>query len=377
MTRVAVLGDGVTASAIRWFVGQCSHYELSDVPEADLVVTSPGIPPKNWPNVPVDIISDIEFAYRVLKKEYHLTFIGVTGTNGKTTVASGIAQALDVDVYGNIGTPLIRMLPPPLETRYVVLELSSYQLYSSPTLHCDIAIILNVEPDHLEWHGTFDAYKQAKKCIVKSRNQRLYVPKTMAVELNEHSDVQIIEHLTAPNWPQFNGPHNQLNAAVIQDVAMHCGASKVLVNDRMKRYALPKFRCEPIASPFPMTIINDSKATNPSATLAAIGSTPGDKVLILSGEPKFDYDADWMREILSNCKVVYATGGLSQNRHVFPEEFWPQLVFYSHLKDAVLDALKYAVGGTLLFSPSAASFDEFSNYMERGHAFNAYINRAI
>ena len=62
---------------------------------------------------------------------------------------------------------------------------------------------------------------------------------------------------------------------------------------------------------------------------------------------------------------------------MFPEEFWPQLVFYSHLKDAVLDALKHAVGGTLLFSPSAASFDEFSNYMERGHAFNAYINRAI
>ena len=117
---------------------------------------------------------------------------------------------------------------------------------------------------------------------------------------------------------------------------------------------------------FPMTIINDSKATNPSATLAAINSTPGDKVLILSGEPKFDYDADWMREILSNCTAVYATGGLSQNRHVFPEEFWPQLVFYAYLKDAVMDALKRAEGGTLLFSPSAASFDEFSNYMEQG-----------
>jgi UDP-N-acetylmuramoylalanine--D-glutamate ligase len=164
---------------------------------------------------------------------------------------------------------------------------------------------------------------------------------------------------------------------VIQDVAMQCGASKALVNDRMNGYALPKFRCEPIASPFPMTIINDSKATNPSATLAAINSTPGDKVLILSGEPKFDYDADWMREILSNCTAVYATGGLSQNRHVFPEEFWPQLVFYAYLKDAVMDALKRAEGGTLLFSPSAASFDEFSNYMERGHAFNAYINHAI
>ena len=112
MTRVSVLGDGVTASAIRWFLGQAAHYELSDVSGADLVVTSPGIPPKNWPNVPVDIISDIEFAYRVLK-EYHLTFIGVTGTNGKTTVASGIAQALDVDAYGNIGTPLIRMLEHP------------------------------------------------------------------------------------------------------------------------------------------------------------------------------------------------------------------------------------------------------------------------
>ena len=109
MTSIAVLGDGITAKAVHSHIEKYPETYVVVAPEdADIIVTSPGIPPHKWPEVTCEIISDIEFAYRILKERDILpTIIGITGTNGKTTVTAGIAHCLNVTPYGNIGHPLI------------------------------------------------------------------------------------------------------------------------------------------------------------------------------------------------------------------------------------------------------------------------------
>ena len=109
MINIAVLGDGITAKAVHNFIEKHQvDYNVVAPEDADLIVTSPGIPPHKWPDASCEIISDIEFAYRVLiKRNLSPTIIGITGTNGKTTITAGIAHCLHVTAYGNIGHPLI------------------------------------------------------------------------------------------------------------------------------------------------------------------------------------------------------------------------------------------------------------------------------
>jgi len=379
VTRIGILGDGITARAIRSFVSQSGDHIETSIDTAELIVTSPGIPPNQWPETGIQIISDIEFAYRLLKKESpQRCIIGITGTNGKTTVASGVAHALSVNAYGNIGVPLIHALTDASEHNIIVLELSSFQLFSSPTLHCDIAVVLNVAVDHLEWHGSFDAYKSAKKRLIKSENQRLYIPKDIENDMAlNHGDIIPIDSLPVPKWEQFIGRHNQLNAAVIQAIATSCGMNNSELDQRMLSYNLPSFRCERVFSNGNITIINDSKATNPSATMAAVRGLTEEVILILCGQPKSDYSHEWMAKILTACHKVYAAGYLHDHQHVFPDGVVDQITFFPTLKDATAAAINNMIQGTILFSPSAASFDEFDDYMARGRAFNEYVQDAF
>jgi UDP-N-acetylmuramoylalanine--D-glutamate ligase len=373
MKHIGVLGDGITARAVRRFLNQSKEYELVAVSVADTIIASPGIPPHEWPNGAGDIISDIEFAYRILKCEDRLpTIVGVTGTNGKTTVASGLAHALSTEAYGNIGRPLIDQMEHLNSKDVIIVELSSFQLFSSPTLVCDIAIIINIEPDHLLWHGSFENYKNAKLGIVRGPHQQVVCPEGLTVQISGHRTN--IESLPMPHWPQFFGRHNFLNAGIIQHVALTLGVNQDELNRRMSAYQLPPFRCQVIQNRLGQLVVNDSKATNMSSTRAAVQGFHGEKLLILCGQPKENYTVEFMDEIFSHCRWVFAAGGLAKYTSVFPVEYHSKLRFFHTLKAATAEALLLVGRGTILLSPSAASFDEFNNYMHRGEEFNQYVS---
>ena len=380
MIKVAVLGQGVTANAVLSFLkSQGDAYNIVAPNNADIIVTSPGIPPQEWPEASCEIISDIEFAYRILK-ERHLspTIIGITGTNGKTTVTAGIAHCLNVTPYGNIGRPLILDVDAITSESTIVIELSSYQLTSSPTLCCNIAVITNIENDHQDWHQTFEHYKQAKLNIIKD-DQICFIPESLITteSLPNGCKVHSIESLPTPGFDQFYGQHNQLNAAMIQAVLLHCGLGKLDIGNQITTFTLPPFRCELIYSHHDLTIINDSKATNMAATLAAVNSFDGAMLLILSGQPKEPYTESFMSAISEKCEQVYATGDLARNPNVFPQEVRSKIVFFNSLEDAAKSAIRQFKSGIILFSPSAASFDEFKNYNDRGKAFSNYVKDSI
>ena len=382
MIRVGVLGDGITAKAVQGFLHQSTEYSYSDVTDADVIVTSPGIPPRDWPDTTVEIISDIEFAYRILKGQDRLPkIIGVTGTNGKTTVASGLAHALGVTPYGNIGRPLISDLDNAVKHPVMVIELSSFQLFSSPSLHCDIGIIMNIKPDHLEWHESFSHYKAAKQQMIKKQPQHIYCPKELEIEIkarmNNAQAITVIDGLSIPNWPQFLGGHNKLNAALIKNVVIGLGYSEAMLHQKMASFTLPPYRCEVILKKDALTIVNDSKATNMAATLSAVQSFNGKKLLILCGKSKAPYTSHWMASICNECDTIFVAGELAKYPSVFPKDYQSKLSFYDHLKDATSAAIQMAKEGTILFSPSAASFDAFENYMDRGRAFNDYVSEFI
>jgi UDP-N-acetylmuramoylalanine--D-glutamate ligase len=377
--RVAVLGDGVTAGAVRDYLARHNMTEVS-VSEASIIVVSPGIPPVQFPTTDAEIISDIEFAYRILQRQdQDYNIIGITGTNGKTTVASGLAHIFNTQAFGNIGTPFISQVDQLSPDVPIILELSSYQIYTSPTLVCNTSVILNITQDHVAWHTTFEHYQLAKLGLVRSGVEHVYVPQEV-VELEAFrgcdADVHVIDALETVVLPHLYGGHNQVNAAVMVDIAQSYGLSKDYILDRLMSFVLPPFRCQKVYESNDCMIINDSKATNMDATLSAVRSFSPCRVLILAGEAKGDYTAEWAEQIAEHCDYIYAAGGLAQHKELFPEWFQQRIQWFSSLKDATECALQ-CKQGTILFSPSAASFDEFSNYIERGDVFTRCVQAHV
>lgn len=376
MKQVGVLGNGVTAKAVKAFLLRSKDYEESNIDTAELIITSPGIPPKGWPNASAEIISDIEFAFRILK-ERRITpkVVGITGTNGKTTVAAGLAHVLGVEAYGNIGVPLIDHIEEISNQSTLVLELSSFQLKSSPLLMCDIAIITNITEDHLEWHQSFENYESAKLSIIKSSNQIVILPEAYRSKLSVAvKETFFVESLKAKKvW--FSEFHNQQNFAIIEIVASKLGVHLESIHLKLDQFELPPFRCQKIQNKLGIEIINDSKSTNMGATLAAVKCYQNINALILSGQPKSNFSDEWAEVVLRNCQNIYAAGDLAITRNVFPEKIRSRIKFYSSLKLATNAAIQNHSDGVILFSPGAASFDEFESYFQRGKAFNEYVNK--
>jgi UDP-N-acetylmuramoylalanine--D-glutamate ligase len=377
--KVAVLGEGVTAGAVRDYL---ARHNMTEVPvsEASIIVASPGIPPAQFPTTEAEIISEIELAYRIVQthdQDYNI--IGITGTNGKTTVASGLAHIFNTQAFGNIGMPFISQVDQLSPNVPIILELSSYQIFTSPTLVCNTSVILNITQDHVAWHTTFEQYQLAKLGLIRSGVEHVYVPQDV-VDLEAFrgcgAEVHVIDALDNVAMPNLVGGHNHVNAAVMVDIAQSYGLSKDQILERLMSFTLPPFRCQKVYESNERVIINDSKATNMDATLSAVRSFSPCRVLILAGEAKGTYTAEWAEQIAAHCDYIYAAGGLVQNKALFPEWFQQRIEWFSSLKD-VTDYVVQKHQGTILFSPSAASFDEFSNYIERGEAFSRYVQDCV
>jgi UDP-N-acetylmuramoylalanine--D-glutamate ligase len=347
--------------------------DLSLLAGAELLVKSPGVPGEaalvraaRQRGVPV--WSEVELGYRLLGEA---RLIGVTGTNGKTTTTELLGAILradgrDVAVAGNVGTPLSSVQ----RAEWVVCELSSFQLEDVHELACDVAVLLNLEPDHLDRHGTFDAYRAAKLRIFE-RARAAVVPRGLALD-DSYRPVSVVEFAAdddLPAEPRIRGPHNRENAAAATAAARAAGVGDAAIAEALRTFPGVPHRLEPVGERDGVRYVNDSKATNVAAARRALAAYADEPVrLILGGSLKGEDFAPLTAAIGPNVRSIHLIG-----------EAAPLLVSAladrrAHTDGDLATAVAHAAalastGDVILLSPACASYDQFENFEQRGEAF--------
>jgi UDP-N-acetylmuramoylalanine--D-glutamate ligase len=344
--------------------------DLSLLDGVQVVVKSPGVPGEA-PLVAaarergIPVWSEIELGYRLLPDA---KFIGVTGTNGKTTTTELLgaivrAAGRNVAVAGNVGTPLTSVR----SADWVVCELSSFQLEDVHELSCDVAVLLNLEPDHVDRHGSFEAYRDAKLRIFE-RSRAQVVPRGLGLP-----GIEFAADDELPAEPLIRGTHNRENAAAATAAARAVGIADEHIAAALRTFPGVPHRLELVGERDGVRYVNDSKATNVSAALRALAAYAGDPVhLILGGSPKGEDFAPLAAAIGPNVKSV----------HLIGEEAERLAEVIDGHRDGTLEAaVEHAAqlaepGDVVLLSPACASYDQFTNFEERGDAFRRLATQA-
>jgi UDP-N-acetylmuramoylalanine--D-glutamate ligase len=381
-------GVGVEADEVR-----LGEWDRSFLDGIDLVVTSPGVPEHAPPLADalrsgVPIWSEIELAFRHLEAP----IAAVTATNGKTTVteaASGmlVNGGLRAAAVGNIGDPLSGAVESSWDA--LVVEASSFQLRFVESFKADCAVLLNVAPDHLDWHGTFEAYAAAKQRILERQTESDIVvfdaddPGASGLVGVGPAKRIPVSGISVPSggWGVEEGvllvgdarialedmhrsdPAFVVDIAAAAVAAAHLGADAVSIEAGARTYRPGRHRREVVGEWAGVTWINDSKATNPHAALAAIRAYPS-VVLIAGGRAK-GLDVTPLA-LEPNLKGIVAIGEaadqiLECNRAAVAAGSMEEAV-------SVADELS-TPGDTILLAPGCASFDMFESYADRGDAF--------
>ena len=230
--------------------------------------------------------------------------MGVTGTNGKTTTAELLGAIFrhagrDVAVAGNVGTPFTSVRA----ADWVVCELSSFQLEDVHDFACDVAVLLNLEPDHLDRHGSFAAYRDAKLRIFERARAKV-VPRGLGLEGIEFSADDPL-----PAEPLMRGAHNRENAAAATAAARAAGIADAPIGEALRTFPGVPHRLELVADRDGVRYVNDSKATNVAAALRALAAYRDEPVhLILGGSPKGEDFAPLAAAIGPNVRSVHLIG---------------------------------------------------------------------
>ena len=342
----------------------------------DLVVKSPGVPAES-PLVTVartqgvPVWSEVELGYRLLPVGARL--IGVTGTNGKTTTTELLGTILradgrDVEVAGNVGRALTDAAEVATEDAWIVCELSSFQLEDIHTLACDVAVLLNLEPDHLDRHGTFEAYRDAKLRIFERAHAKV-VPRGFGVEGIEFSADDVL-----PAEPLIPGRHNRENAAAATAAARAAGVPDEAIAQALRAFAGVPHRVELVRELRGVRWVNDSKATNTAAARRGVAAYEAPLRLILGGSLKGEDFGAFARDLPENVHSIYLVGAASDELAAALEAVGRSYVRAGDLSTAVSRAAADAEpGDVVLLSPACASYDQFKNFEERGDAFRRHV----
>jgi UDP-N-acetylmuramoylalanine--D-glutamate ligase len=341
--------------------------DLSLLDGVELLVKSPGVPGEAPLVVAargrgIPVWSEVELGARLLEGA---RIIGVTGTNGKTTTVELLgaifrAAGREVAVAGNVGTPLTSIR----NADWVVCELSSFQLEDVHELACDVAVLLNLEPDHLDRHGSFEAYRDVKLRIFERTRVKI-VPQGLGFEGTEFSaDGEL------PAEPLIRGRHNRENAAAATAAARAAGIADEAIADALRTFVGVPHRLEVVGEHDGVRFVNDSKATNVAAARRALAAYADEPVhLILGGSYKGEDFNPLAAAIGPNVRSVHLIG-----------EEAPRLaeVIDGHLDETLERAVTHAVelaavGDVVLLSPAAASYDQFDNFEVRGDAFRNLV----
>jgi UDP-N-acetylmuramoylalanine--D-glutamate ligase len=375
----------------------------------DLIVASPGVPPTLPPlaaarAIGVPVWSEIELAWRFLRGR----LICITGSNGKTTTTSLIGHILEtaglpVQVAGNIGTPLISRVDLSSDSGFTVVEASSFQLELIAGFRPDIAVLLNVTPDHLDRHGSIEAYAKAKARMFENQTPEdaavlnaddavapQYVPgaprvfwfsrlKRVASGCYLRDDEIVfrcdgVESVLLDRGSiGLRGNHNIENVLAAASAARLAGVEPAAIAEGVRTFAGVEHRIEYVATISGVEYFNDSKATNVDATLKALDAFPGNLLVILGGKDKGS-DYRILRQALrGRTRVALLIGSAAEKIEAELAGVVP-IERAETLARAVEKASKCAQpGDTVLLAPACASLDQFENYEHRGRVFKQLV----
>ena len=389
------------------------------------VIVSPGVPlthPKPHPVVrkarleKLPVIGDIELfaqAINTMAPRERARVCAITGSNGKSTTTALITHTLnsfgeDAFMGGNIGDPILSLPEPDRHTIYVI-ELSSFQLDLTYSLRADAAVMLNISPDHLDRHGSMDAYVQSKKRIFRNQTE----DDLAIVGVDDSYGEAIFTELTAKGrtnltplsagatlgrgvyvlggqvFYNFDGKtacagdanelsglrglHNQQNIAASVAACRHFGVEPSLAIKSAHNFGGLAHRMEEVGRAGAVTFINDSKATNANAAMNAISAF--DDVYWIAGGQSKEGGIGELRDRLSDVKGAYFYGAAAAEFKAQIGDAAPTRV-YKDLDKALAAAYKDAMankGGAVLLSPACASFDQFKNFEDRGDTFRRLV----
>lgn len=384
---------------------------------ADAVIVSPGIPFDAPPlqaarGRGLPVMPEIELAAQFIEAP----IMGITGSNGKSTVTSMAGELLraagmEVAVCGNIGRPLSSAVRDQLsgEASYeaYVVELSSFQTEAIDRFHCDYVALLNITPDHLDRHGSFDAYAEAKLRILANCNADDWIvyniddeelgsrmPEIAArrvpfaqrslrgthpsawVDSGQiwwHGETDDPERIIGVDEMAVLGPHNHANACAAAALGLLAGVTPRQVATGLRRYRPLDHRMEKCGEPNGVVCVNDSKATNIDSTLAALSGFQGGVWLILGGRDK-DADFSVLEPLIADCVVKILLIGEASPVIEKALQGSAPIDRCETMEGAVQRGLSSAAAGdVLLLSPACTSFDQYSNFEERGDHFKELV----
>ena len=379
----------------------------------DLIVVSPGVP-MDTPEVKqaqafgLTVIGEVELASRFLKGRV----VAITGSNGKTTTTALVGKIFTdaggpTLVGGNIGLPVIDLVAQSTPETTSVLEVSSFQLETIEEFHPQIAVVLNITPDHLDRHGSFEAYAAAKTRITERQG-----PEDFLVLNGEDKPTQMVAAKTQaqiywfsgrrpikqgafvhgesivfipkegakaePVMPvaeiHLKGAHNVENVLAAVCAARLAGVPAESIRASVASFKAVEHRLEYVRTLNGVEFYNDSKATNVDATMKALASFPKGIHLILGGKDK-DSDYTLMADMLrARVKAVYTIGSAAEKIERQLNGV-VKMVAAGTLQTAVAEAAKAAAAGdVVLLAPACSSFDQFDNYEHRGRMFRQFVN---
>lgn len=361
----------------------------------DAVVVSPGVPINHHPvadharRAGVPIIGDIELFAQARGELPSHRVVGITGTNGKSTTTALVhhivaGAGVPCAMGGNIGLPILEQQPSPAGGVYV-LELSSYQIDLTRSLSCDVAVLLNVTPDHLDRYDDFDAYAASKARLFAMQH-----PGQIAViGIGDAASAAIARDLArngraedvtkiAPGlcmdqsrWPALQGPHNAENALAAIAACEALGIARDAIDAGLASFTGLPHRMQRVGEVGGVAYFNDSKATNPESVAPALMAFPRIH-WIVGGRAKSD-DLEGCRAGFANVVRAYTIGEAAQ---AFEALLAPDMAVdrCDTLESAVERAHAEAQpGDVVLLSPACASFDQFTDYAARGDAFAAAV----
>jgi len=330
----------------------------------ELIVKIPGVP-REAPLVAeagrrgIPIWSEVELGYRLLEPR----LVGVTGTNGKTTTAELLGAILEAPVAGNVGRALTDLDGEVDPGALVVCELSSFQLEDVHELACEVAVLLNLEPDHLDRHGSFEAYRDAKLRIFERARAKI-VPKGSGLE-----GIEFAADDPLPAEPLIRGAHNRENAAAATAAARALGILDQQIAEALRTFPGVPHRLEAVAEIGGVRYVNDSKATNVAAALRALAAYEDEPVhLILGGSRKGEDFGPLAAALGPNVRSVHLIGETADELAVVI----PQAQRDGDLAGA-LDAIDAQPGDVVMLSPACASYDQFRDFEERGEEFRRLV----
>ena len=392
--------------------------DTADLTQFDALVVTPGLPLNRHPiaerarEAGVEIIGDIELFARARPELPPHKVVGITGTNGKSTTTALVHHILrtagvPAAMGGNIGLPILAQ-DPLLQGGVYVLELSSYQIDLTQSLDCDVAVLLNITPDHLDRYESFEAYSASKRRLFEMQSEKHWgifdeeneevwqIVDALDMEswtyrgsiwriirdeadtwagsytlfgLNDGQGANI--PLDQRSWPALRGEHNWRNACAAIAVGQVLGLSSDKLLEGLRTFPGLPHRMERIHENDGVIFVNDSKATNPTATAPALAAFPAIR-WILGGQAKSD-SLDECAPHFGNVRSAYTIGEAAE---LFERLLKPHMSVKKcgYLDEAVRQAAHDAqAGDTVLLSPAAASFDQFRDFEDRGDQFRQLV----